>query len=91
MCNDKLMTFGEWESLSAESRHKVNLYDVEYSQMKDRIDALEAYLSNVRIGLGNIGSVPDSELGWQVKMLKLRIMTLEAKPIVFDAEKVEAK
>jgi hypothetical protein len=87
MCDDKLMTLGEWENLSAESRHKINVYGIEHSQMKDRIDALEAYLSNVRIGLGNIGCVPDSELGWQVKILKLRIMKLEAKPIVFDAEK----
>jgi hypothetical protein len=40
--------------------------------MKARIDALEAYISNVRIGLGNIGDVPECELGWQDKMLKVR-------------------
>ncbi len=81
MCDDKLMTFGEWESLSPESRHKINVYGVEHSQMKERIGALEAYLSNIRIGLGNIGCVPDSELGWQVKMLNLRYQRL------LDAEK----
>ena len=26
MCDDKLMTFGEWESLSAESRHKIKMF-----------------------------------------------------------------
>jgi len=31
--------------------------------------------------LGNIGTVPDAELGWQVKMLKLRYQRL------LDAEK----
>ena len=49
--------------------------------MKRLIDALEAYLSNVRIGLGTIGCVPDSELGWKVKMLNLRYQRL------LDAEK----
>ena len=78
----KIMTNPEWASLSAERQHKINVYGVEYSQMKDRIDALEAYLSNVRIGLGNIGTVPDAELGWQVKMLNLRYQRL------LDAEKL---
>ena len=44
--------------------------------MKNYFDALEAYISNVRIGLGNIGTVPDAELGWQVKMLNLRYKRL---------------
>ena len=46
----------------------------------------EAHLSNVRISLDNF-TCADFELGWQVKMLKLRIMSHEGKPIVFDAEK----
>jgi len=49
--NEQILTDAEWESLSAESRHKINVYGVERSQMKDRIDALEAYISNMRIGL----------------------------------------
>jgi len=44
--------------------------------MKARIDTLEAYLSNVRIGLGNIGDIPDRKLEWQVEMLKLKIQEL---------------
>jgi hypothetical protein len=33
----------------------------------------------VPIGLGNIGSVPDSELGWQVNMVKIKIRELTDK------------
>ncbi|MGD0002858.1 MAG: hypothetical protein ABSE06_01370 [Anaerolineaceae bacterium] len=81
MPDEKIMTMAEWASLSAESRHRINLFGVEHEELKARFEALEAHLSNVRIGLGNIGDVPDSELGWQVKMLNLRYQRL------LDAEK----
>ena len=50
--------------------------------MKDHVDPLGVYLFTLRNSLGNIGCVPDSELGWQVKMLNLWYQRL------LDAEKV---
>jgi hypothetical protein len=74
IADEKLMTFAEWSALSPESRHTLNVYGVEHEQMKIRIYALEAYLSNVRISLGNNGCVPDSELGWQVNVVMIRVI-----------------
>ena len=36
--------------------------------MQGQIQASEAHLSNTIIEPGNIGFVPESKLGWQVKM-----------------------
>jgi hypothetical protein len=79
VAGEKYMTFAEWTALSPESRHKLNVYGVEHEQLKNRIYALEAYLSNVRISLGNISCAPDSELGWQVNVLKLKIREVTDK------------
>jgi hypothetical protein len=82
MCGpgEKFMTFAEGNALSPESRHTLNVSGVEHEQMKHRIFTLEAYISNVRIGLGNIGCVPDSVLGWQVNVEKVIVILPGAKP-----------
>jgi hypothetical protein len=57
---------------------KINMLGSEHQAMQKRIDAHEAHLCNVRISLGNYVSA-DFELGWQVKMLKLKILELKGK------------
>jgi len=76
--DEQILTNAEWACLSAESRHKLNMMGKENQAMRAQLNAQDAYINNIRIALNNF-FCHDSELGWQVKMLKLKIQELTDK------------